>query len=229
MRMNNGLQSSLWTPPAPHGHRVRWMLSFFGAAVVVALSLGLTLWEEPYRRLAETIPIELEYIVVRDKPTPAPEPPKRVRRANEPKPAPLEKSEPVPATPAPVIVEETAVDQVVSATGSPAPAPAAGADEPVRVASAAQLDNSSFDPIFNPKPAYPAIALSAGIEGHVDVDLFVNHAGRIDSFAILTAYGHQEFGTETARVLGRWRFPPPRIRGRKAKVIYRYRVNFKLD
>jgi protein TonB len=95
--------------------------------------------------------------------------------------------------------------------------------------SAAELDNTEFDPVYNPKPDYPAVALNAQITGYVDVNLIINEQGKVESFSIVEIKGHPSFGIETARVLPRWKFPPPRIGGKKVRVQYKYRVNFTLN
>lgn len=100
---------------------------------------------------------------------------------------------------------------------------------PVRIGSIGTLDNVEFSPLYNPKPAYPLIALKAGIQGSVDVDLVINEFGRVDEFFIVNVLGHPLFGEETAKVIGKWRFPPPRVEGKKVKIKFLYTVNFRLD
>ena|GEM_PF-2463218 len=100
---------------------------------------------------------------------------------------------------------------------------------PVRIGSIGNLDNVEYSPLYNPKPAYPPIALKAGIQGSVDVDLVINEFGRVDEFTIVNSIGHPLFGQETAKVIGKWRFPPPRVEGKKVKIKFLYTVNFKLD
>jgi|WetSurMetagenome_2_1015567.scaffolds.fasta_scaffold59849_2 periplasmic protein TonB len=130
----------------------------------------------------------------------------------------------------PVPSAEPAAETIGGSGTSPGRAGDAGdADQPVAVASATLLDNTNFSPIFNPKPAYPAIANKANIEGYVDVELIVSAAGTIESFTILKTSGHPAFGEETAKVIKRWRFPPPRINGKPSKIKYDYRVNFTLN
>jgi periplasmic protein TonB len=119
-----------------------------------------------------------------------------------------------------------------ASNGGPATGSAGNAGDigqPLTVSSVSVLDNTSFAPIFNPKPTYPAIALSANIQGYVDVELVVTPAGTIESFAIVKVWGHPSFGDETAKVIRRWRFPPPRIGGKPTKIKYDYRVNFTLN
>ena len=91
------------------------------------------------------------------------------------------------------------------------------------------LDNVAFSLLYNPKPAYPPVALKAGIQGSVEVDLLISEFGRVESFIIEKINGHPSFGDETAKVIGKWRFPPPRVDGKKIKVKYLYTVNFTLD
>jgi TonB family protein len=98
-----------------------------------------------------------------------------------------------------------------------------------RIGSLRALDNVDFSPLYNPKPAYPPFALKAGIEGSVDVDLLINEFGRVEEFAIIKIFGHPSFGDEAAKVIGKWRFPPPRIKGKKIKIKYLYTIYFKID
>ncbi len=99
----------------------------------------------------------------------------------------------------------------------------------VHVGSADVLDNVDYSPLYNPKPAYPPVALKAGIQGFVDVDLVINEFGRVEEFSLVKVAGHPDFGNETAKVIGKWRFPPPRINGKKVKIKYLYTVNFTLQ
>ncbi len=100
---------------------------------------------------------------------------------------------------------------------------------PVRVAGAATLDNVNFAPISELKPLYPAIARAANIEGYVDADLVISESGLVESFTITKTFGHASFAQETAMVLPKWRFPPPRINGKKQRIRYIYRVTFTLN
>jgi protein TonB len=98
-----------------------------------------------------------------------------------------------------------------------------------RIGTTAELDNTEFVPLFNPKPDYPVVAQVSQITGWVDVDLVINVDGKVESFTIIETKGHPSFAVETAKVLPRWRFPPPRIGGKKVRVQYTYRVNFTLN
>lgn len=102
-------------------------------------------------------------------------------------------------------------------------------DEVIDIGSITTLDNVNYSPLYNPKPAYPPIAIRAGIQGSVDVDLVINEFGRVEQFSIVNVEGHPDFGNETARIIGKWRFPPPRINGKRVKIKYLYTVNFRLQ
>lgn len=102
-------------------------------------------------------------------------------------------------------------------------------DDVIDVGSIKTLDNVNYTPLYNPKPAYPPIAIRAGIQGSVDVDLVINEFGRVEQFFIVKVEGHPDFGNETAKIIGKWRFPPPRINGKRVKIKYLYTVNFRLQ
>jgi periplasmic protein TonB len=174
-------------------------------------------------------------------PSPVPEapasPPPQKAKVRQPA-APVPAEQPQVQEPAPDLTEinpvpaaePVAQPPAVEATGgSAATGRTEDNNQPVAIGSASVLDNTSFAPIFNPKPAYPAIALKANIQGYVDIELVVTPTGTIESFAIIKVLGHPSFGEETAKVIRRWRFPPPRISGKPAKIKYDYRVNFRLD
>lgn len=167
--------------------------------------------------------MELEYLVLRPKPRTQPGPP--------PEPPPPKVEEKVEQQQQPVAEAPVAPTEVAAGPADVVgtPKPTRRKSEPVRVQSALDLDNTDFQPIYNPRPDYPAVALKAGIQGYVDVDLVVSEAGRVERFSIVIISGHPSFGLETAKVLPKWRFPPPRKQGRKTRVKYRYRVNFRLD
>ncbi len=126
--------------------------------------------------------------------------------------------------------EPVSVPDGTHSPGSTAPvAPVAASGQPQRIGSTAELDNVGFEPVFSPKPDYPVVALEARITGYVDVDLVISDNGQVKSFSFVTIKGHPAFGVETTKVLPRWRFPPPRINGKKCSVKYIYRINFVLN
>ncbi len=126
--------------------------------------------------------------------------------------------------------EPASISEGAPSSGSTAPAaPVAASGQPRRIGSIAELDNVGFEPVFSPKPDYPVIAQEARITGYVDVDLVISVDGKVQSFSFVTIKGHPAFGVETAKVLPKWRFPPPRVNGKKCSVRYVYRINFVLN
>lgn len=214
----------------------RLLLAGGVSGIVMLLFMLLALGIIPNDTLPISGPLlEVDYVTVEEPPRvqkPPPPPPPRVTRRVEKKevaPEPVEQEvvpemAPLEATPAP----QTAVD-VAAPPKAPAAAVAAPSNAPQRIGSTLELDNVSFEPIFNPKPEYPLIAQQTGISGYVDVDLVISDNGKVKSFSIVTVKGHPAFGTETAKVLPRWRFPPPRIGGQKTSVKYLYRIKFTLN
>lgn len=206
------------------------------AAAFMLLFMLITLGIIPKGVLPDLGPLlEVDYVTVeepqREKPPPPP-PPRAATKPTEektPEPQPVEQvaiPESPPLETAPV--SEAPVD--VPAPPSASPAPVASAENvPQRIVSTQELDNVSFEPIFNPRPDYPVVAQQAGISGYVDVDLVINDNGTVRSFSIVSVKGHPAFGTETAKVLPKWRFPPPRIKGKKTSVNYLYRIRFTLN
>ena len=177
--------------------------------------------------------LELDYVTIEEPQQQAEQPPQRVKpkkikkkEIKEPLPEPVteEAITDVPIETVPAIPEAAPIS--TAPVTSPPPA---ATDQPHRISSSAELDNVGFEPIYNPKPDYPVIAQEARITGYVDVDLLINEKGRGKSFSIVTVKGHPAFANETIKVLPRWRFPPPRIGGKKSSVKYVYRINFVLN
>ena len=92
-----------------------------------------------------------------------------------------------------------------------------------------QLDNTSFAPVYNPLPENPMIARQSNIQGWVDVEVTVDELGHVTAFKIIEVSGHPAFGESLSKVISHWRFPPPRIGGKKVSVIYPYRAIFSLN
>ncbi|MBN1306301.1 MAG: energy transducer TonB [Chitinispirillaceae bacterium] len=208
----------------PGGAAIRWLVSGVLAGTGVLVFLLLVIRPAPLMNIIPPPLIELGYVLLPPEPR---EPPKPVVVQKAP-PIPQPEVPPVPETPLESFEEPVRVTaEVTSAPAAPRPQPKAG--EPLRLQSVAQLDNTEFSPLVNIKPLYPPVALKANIEGYVNVDLLVDEKGFVESFSIVDVAGHPSFGNETAKVIGRWRFPPPRINGKKVKVNYVYRVNFTLD
>jgi protein TonB len=160
----------------------------------------------------------------------------RVRPASRqpPKPIPVEK----PPVPEPVKVEELGeipTDLPVQEGSLAAPVPeagisASGGGSAAVIGDAGQLDNDGeYQPLYNPRPLYPPIALAANIEGFVELEILINEQGLVENYKILKVTGHPQFGTEVEKVLPSWRFPPPRCEGKPVKFKFIYIIKFEID
>jgi protein TonB len=202
----------------------RWFASTSSAFLIIFIFMIIFLRVEPVVKLQSSPYLVLDYITlppppkVEPKKPPKPKPPPKVLEKKEQPP------EPPPLAKAPVEVSEASPvpTQLISA-------PVAEKPKPSVVEDIKHLDNTEFTPIYNPRPTYPSIARAAGIEGYVIVELLIDEKGKVKSFSILRTSGHQQFALETAKVVRRWRFPPPRIDGRPSQVKYEYKVVFKLE
>ncbi len=222
---------------SPKEDRIRWISSIvipslFFLFLIFTVNISL---ESPVA--LKPPPLELHYVVLEkpeepEEPEPEPEPKPVERVVVESKPEPVAEPEPEVAP-----VEESPVSEAMAdiAVGEPTedttvsePVPEALPSQ-VTISSPEVLDNTSFAPVFNPKPSYPVIARRNRITGYVELDLTISEEGRVTDYEIVRSYGHPMFGVETSKVISRWRFPPPRIDGRRVSVVYRYRVKFELN
>ncbi len=222
---------------SPTEDRIRWI-----CAIILPSLLLITLIFTVRISLESPVaikppPLELHYVVLEKPEEPEPEVPK-------PEPKPVERvvveSKPEPiAEPEPEVapVEESPISEAVADIAVGEPTEDTTVSEPVvdaqpsevAISSPEVLDNTSFAPVFNPKPSYPVIARRNRITGYVELDLTISDEGRVIDYEIVRSYGHPMFGVETSKVISRWRFPPPRIDGQRVSVIYRYRVKFELN
>lgn len=214
----------------------RWFIAAISAGAALILFMLLAL------NAVRTVPppnlgplMELDYVTIEEpkkseiKPPPRAKP-KKIKQPKE-KPEPKQVTETVPQDALPVEPVPAPVPSPMDIPAQPLPRtpPAPPSDQPHRIGSTAELDNVGFEPIYNPKPDYPKVALQARITGYVDVDLLINEKGKVKSFSFETVKGHPSFADAVRRVLPRWRFPPPRIDGKKTSVKYIYRINFTLQ
>ncbi len=212
--------------------RLRWAMAIVTPWCLLVICFFTVRLPLPSSIAIEPPALELDYVVLEqpkklEEPKPEPKP-----VVAEPKPVPI--AEPKPEVAA---IEESPISDVTPdiAIGEPADdttfiAPVPNNEPtPAVISSAEVLDNTSFAPVFNPKPNYPVVARRNRISGYVDLDLTISKDGRVKEYEIVRSYGHPMFGIETGKVIGRWRFPPPRINGERMLVIYRYRVKFELN
>jgi protein TonB len=215
----------------------RWFVSGFLAIILILIGLVLLI-REPGKSLPYLGPLmELEYVVVEQKTAAKPKEISKVQQKKEKtEPDPVEEKVQeqiidVPKTPD-ILLETPNISRPDISVRSEKQKPAVVETSPSevrRIDGTEELDNTDFEPIYNPKPDFPAVAQAAQINGYVDIDLLINEKGRVESYTIVKTHGHPLFAVETAKVLPRWRFPPPRIRGKKVRIKYLYRVRFTLN
>jgi protein TonB len=159
--------------------------------------------------------------------------------APKPKPAPtkpLPPPEPVNLTPAVKPVTEPVAAEPVS--------PVATADAPVSEAQAAPAAPSipvPIDPVYpasrvkgglvaveRAEPPYPLIAQDRGIEGYVDIQFVVDKSGQVENVWI--AYSsHTFFSDAVLKTVRKFRFKPPVVDGKVARVKANQHFEFKLE
>jgi len=210
--------------------RFRWTLSaLFSAILPLAFCLIFLNLDRP-GKLSEAPFITLEDVTLPQgsaeklRAVRPPSPKKPIERPPEPREA---QPQPLPDEPvyAPAATEPAPPNDAVSVSTAQPVSPI----EETGFVDAKQLDNTDFTPVYNPKPLYPAIAREAHIEGYVVVELTIDPKGYVKSFSITKTAGHQQFALETSRVIRKWRFPPPRIKGQPVEIRYEYKVVFKLE
>lgn len=239
--------SELNSPGAGRGDSTYVIVLFISACLHVIMAAGIMLMLSQFHIQKDRLPrtIELVSFPLVQKQSQQPAPPQRVahpasRPSPSPEPAPPA-TQPLPqisaapeTTPAQFSVPVVPVHEEQAQPNAPSTNPGSGPPgekrtDVVDIGSAKTLDNVDYSPLYNPKPAYPLLALRAGLQGFVDVDLVINEFGRVEQFSIVKVEGHPDFGNETAKIIGKWRFPPPRINGKKVKIRYQYTVNFRLE
>ena len=184
-------------------------------------------------RLAVEQPVEVMKLmdIIEDipLPPPAPPPPKE-----PPPPQPANAVESIAETM--VETEEVPEDQVVvdpgTLTVSQAPVPV----RPVRDAGEDYLpmNRISVPPVFNERDirrslVYPPIALRAGIEGTVYLELFIDSKGSVQQIAVLKETPPDRgFGDAAKAAFAGIRCSPAQANGSPVAVRYRYPVRFAL-
>lgn len=201
---------------------IRWGVSTLSSISILILVLFLIFFSVPNIEIKEPPQLLLDYVIL--------QPQKKIKPIKKIPTPPKPKTIVPPDTKLPVAKAPIEADPTPSANADVQAAPVVKPVEnvPIHITSAEDLDNVEFSPIVNIKPKYPVAALRNNITGYVDVDLYINQKGRVERFTLVKVYGHPAFGPASAKVLPKWRFPPPRKDGKKIKVRYIYRINFTL-
>ena len=209
----------------------RWFVSGCIAVTLIILCLYI-LVRESKKPLLDFGPLmELDYVIVEPKPVAKPKAQPRKKEREPVKEKVQEQIVDIPETPEIPLETSSIPEPDISTSLEKQESTIPETSSPVvrRIDATEELDNTDFEPIYNPKPDYPAVAQAAQISGYVDIDLEINEKGRVESYTIVKTHGHPLFAIETAKVLPRWRFPPPRIGGKRVSIKYLYRVRFTLN
>ena len=184
------------------------------ALFLIARSLGLVpaLTLEPKRVVAEVLPAELP----REEPPPVPREPELVQQ-DVLVPAPDDVTVENEAANDAITAERRRVDEIPIGPGSATVEP----DTLVNVR------NDPRHPLS--QPPYPASYIRQGIEGNVDVEIFVQPNGRVGDARVIRSSGYDLFDRAAREEARRnWRMLPATRNGEPYAQWYRLRVVFKL-
>ena len=84
-------------------------------------------------------------------------------------------------------------------------------------------------PMVRIEPQYPRRALSAGIEGHVELEFTIDRDGSVIDVTVVEAEPPGVFDTEAVRALNRWRFRPHVVDGEPRQRRARQTIHFTLE
>lgn len=146
--------------------------------------------------------IELQEVVSEDSPSPAP--------------AQVEKPDP-PRETQPIEVAEASLPKPARTTSKTLPVPVGELSEATPFQTAVELGNEVDElPSQHPtnrKPAYPADALAARIEGTVRLRVLIDVSGQVKEVGLETSSGHSSLDQSAIAGVRQWRFSPARRRG----------------
>lgn len=84
-------------------------------------------------------------------------------------------------------------------------------------------------PVVRIEPRYPQRALSAGIEGHVQLEFTIDRDGSVTDVTVVEAEPPGVFDAEAVRALRRWRFRPHMVDGEPRMRRARQTIRFSLE
>jgi periplasmic protein TonB len=141
---------------------------------------------------------------------------------------PPEPQVPVPTPPAPASAVESAASDPASTTMATTAARNGTGNSEAAPVGAETLDNRDFKPFGNQKPAYPEVARRMGVEGSATLRILVNVRGQVEKIEVEKWSGHSSFGSAAVATAEKWRFAPPRQKGRPVPVWYTRTIAFRL-
>ena len=184
------------------------------ALFLIARSLGIVpaITLEPKRVIAEVLPTELP----REDPPPVPRDPT------------MEQQEVLVPFPDEAPIDNNLVDDSITARQVPlGEIPIGTGSAVVEPDTLVNVRNDPRHPLT--QPPYPASYIRQGIEGNVDVEIFVQPNGRIGDARIVRSSGYELFDRAALDEARRnWRMLPATRNGEPYAQWYRLRVVFKL-
>lgn len=103
----------------------------------------------------------------------------------------------------------------------PSPAKKEG---PTRIPMVSTLSEANL--IFAPRPAYPSMAKSIGLEGSVVLEAVISTDGGVENLQVLS--GHPLLVKAAVDAVLQWRYRPTLLNGEPVEVLTTIKVNFKL-
>lgn len=184
------------------------------ALFLIARSLGIVpaITLEPKRVIAEVLPTELPP----EDPPPAPRDPT------------MEHQEVLVPIPDEVVIDDNMIDDSITARQLPlGEIPLGPGTAVVEPDTLVNVRNDPRHPLT--QPPYPASYIRQGIEGNVDVEIFVQPNGRIGDARVVRSSGYELFDRAALDEARRsWRMLPATRNGEPYAQWYRLRVVFKL-
>ncbi len=80
----------------------------------------------------------------------------------------------------------------------------------------------------NPIPGYPRVARKRGYQGIVLLKVLVSREGRVDDLLVLTSSGYDVLDRSAVKAVGKWRFEPGNIDGKRVTMWVKVPVKFEL-
>ena len=124
-------------------------------------------------------------------------------------------------------LSDVSTDMVGSGIIGPAgPAPSATN----AIHTPAMVDRTVIPRRDNPRPDYPTAMRAAGVDGSVLVQFVVDTTGRVESASVsILRATHEQFGEAVRRWLGRTRYSPAEVAGKRVRQLVQQEVGFTLQ
>ena len=107
----------------------------------------------------------------------------------------------------------------------PATAPAAPANQPVRVGGNIRAPRK----IFDVRPVYPASMREAGLTAVVPLEAMIGPDGTVTSVRVVSAQMHPDFAIAAVDAVRQWKFQPTLLNGVAVEVVMTVTIRFDLE